>query len=185
MLKFKEKYQKEVVPAMMAKFGYKSKMAVPKVEKVVINSGFGRLVTGKTSEEQKNICNSISEGLSSISGQKSVAKKAKKSIASFKTREGMIIGAAVTLRKSKMYDFLDKLIHVALPRSRDFQGIDPKSFDERGNLTIGIKEHIIFPEILPERAKNIFGLEVVVATTAKSKEEGMELLKFLGFPIKK
>lgn len=184
MLRFKEKYQKEAIPAMMAKFGYKSPMAVPRVEKVVINSGFGRLVAGKTSEEQKNIQNLISDGLALISGQKSVPKKAKKSISSFKTREGMVIGAAVTLRKKRMYDFLDRLIHIAFPRSRDFRGIDPKSFDEKGNLTVGIKEHIVFPEILSERAKNIFGLEVTVATTAKTREEGIELLKLMGFPIK-
>ena len=177
MLKLKEKYQKEVIPAMMARFGYRNPMAVPKIEKVILNTGFGRLVAGKSSDEQKNIQNSALEGLSLISGQKPVLKKAKKSISSFKIREGMVIGAVVTLRKKRMQDFVEKLIHIALPRSRDFRGIDSKSFDKKGNLTIGIREHIIFPEILPEKAKNIFGLEITVATTAKTREEGIELLK--------
>ena len=168
----------------MEKFGYKNPMAVPKIEKVVVNTGFGRLVAGKTSEEQKKIQNFILEDLGLICGQKPIFKKAKKSISSFKTRKEMIIGAAVTLRKKKMDDFLERLIHIALPRSRDFQGIDQKSFDKKGNLTIGIKEQIAFPEVSPEKAKNIFGLEITVVTTAKKREEGIELLKLLGFPIK-
>lgn len=184
MLKLRDKYQKEVIPAMMERFGYRNKMAVPKIEKVVINIGFGKLIAGKTSEEQKKIQDTIIEGLSLISGQKPVFKKAKKSISTFKIREGQVIGIAVVLRKKKMSDFLERLIHVALPRLRDFQGIEISSFDKKGNLTIGIREHIVFPEILPEKAKNIFGLEITVVTTAKSKEEGIGLLRLLGFPIK-
>jgi large subunit ribosomal protein L5 len=184
MLKLPEKYKKEVMPAMKEKFGYQNDMAVPEIEKVVINTGFGRLISGKTSEEQKKITGSILEDLTLISGQRPILTKAKKSISGFKIREGMPVGAMITLRKRMMYDFLERLIHIALPRSRDFRGIDPKSVDEKGNLTVAIKEHIAFPEILPERAKTIFGIEITVVTTAKTKEEGLELLKLLGFPIK-
>ena len=184
MLRLQEKYQKEVIPAMMEKFGYRNKMAVPKIEKVVINTGFGRLVSGKTSEEQKKIQDTVLQDLSLISGQRPVLTRAKKSISGFKTREGQVIGAAVTLRGKKMSDFLERLIHIAFPRLRDFRGIEINSFDKKGNLTIGLREHIAFPEILPEKAKNIFGLEITIVTTAKSREEGIELLKLLGFPIK-
>jgi len=179
-----EKYKKEVIPAMMKKFGYKTPMAVPKVKKVVVNSGFGRLVTGRANDEQRKTADLIVEDISLLCGQHAVKTKAKKAIASFKTREGMIIGAMVTLRGKKMVDFLEKLIHIALPRTRDFKGIDPKSVDKSGNLTIAIKEHIAFPEILPEKARNIFGLEVTIVTNAKKREEGLELLRLLGFPIK-
>lgn len=179
-----EKYNQEVIPEMMKKFGYKNKMAVPKLEKVIVNTGFGREVGGKTSEEQKKIVDFILEDLSFICGQKAIKTYAKKSIANFKTREGMPIGAKVTLRGKKMTDFLERLIHIALPRSRDFRGISATSADKKGNLTIGIREHIDFPEILTEKAKNIFGLEVTVVTTAKTPQEGLELLKLLGFPIK-
>ncbi len=184
MLRLQEKYKKEVIPEMMEKFGYKNKMAVPRIEKVVINTGFGKQITGKTSEERKRFQDNILENLSLISGQKPVLKKAKKSISSFKIREGQVIGAAVILRKKKMFDFLERLIHIVLPRVRDFRGIALESFDKKGNLTIGIREQIVFPEILPEKAKNIFGLEITVATNAKSREEGIELLRLLGFPIK-
>lgn len=184
MLKLKEKYNSEVIPEMMKKLGYKNPMAVPKVEKAIINVGFGRLIAGKSSDEQKKIQNTILQDLSLISGQKPVFKKAKKSISTFKTRQGQIVGAAVVLRGNKMFDFLERLIHIALPRLRDFQGIDVSSFDREGNLTIGIREHIAFPEILPEKAKNIFGLEITVTTTAKNREEGIELLRLIGFPIK-
>jgi len=184
MLRLQDKYKKDVIPAMMEKFNYKSKMAVPKIEKVVINTSFARLVVGKTSDEQKKIQEAILNDLVLISGQKPILTRAKKSIAAFKVREGMPLGAKVTLREKRMFDFLERLIHIALPRSRDFRGIDQKSFDKKGNLTIGIKEHIVFSEISPEKVKNIIGLEVIVATTAKESEEGMELLKLMGFPIK-
>ena len=170
---------------MQKKFGYNNVMAVPRIHKVVLNTGFGRLVSGKTSNEQKKIPIAIANDLTMIAGQKSVLTKSKKSIAGFKIREGMVIGTMVTLRKKKMFDFLDRLINIVLPRTRDFQGINSKATDESGNMTIAIKEHIIFPEILPEKVKSIFGLEVTIVTTAKNKEEGLELLKLLGFPIKK
>jgi large subunit ribosomal protein L5 len=184
MLKLQEKYQKEVVPKMMEKFGYKNKMAVPKIEKVIINTGFGKIISGKSSDEQKKIQEAVLNDLTLIAGQKPILSKAKKSIAAFKIRQGMLIGAMVSLRKKKMFDFLDRLIHIVFPRTRDFQGIQSKFFDKRGNLTIGIKEHIVFPEIMPEKVKSIFGLEVTIVTTAKDKEKGKELLKLLGFPIK-
>lgn len=184
MIRLKDKYTTEVVPKMMEKFSYKNKMAVPKIEKAVVNTGFGRQVVDKTVEEQKKLVNFILEDLSLICGQRAVRTYAKKDIASFKIRKGMPIGAKVTLRRKKMIDFLEKLIHIALPRTRDFQGITSESIDKQGNLTIGIKEHIVFPEILPEKAKNIFDLEITVVTNAKSREEGLELLKLLGFPIK-
>jgi len=185
MLRLVAKYQKEVIPKMREKFGYKSDMAVPKIEKVVVNTGFGRQIAGKTSEEQKKFINFLLEELALITGQKAVVTTAKKAIASFKTRKGMPLGAKVTLRGKKMMDFLERVINLTLPRTRDFRGIEQKSVEKEGNLTMAIKEHIAFPEVLPEKAKNIFGLEITVVTTAKSREEGLELLRLLGFPIKK
>lgn len=184
MTNLKGKYQKEVIPKMKEKFGYKNNLAVPRIEKVIVNVGFGRQMAGKTSEEKRKIYSSILEDLALITSQRTVLRKAKKSIASFKIRKGMPVGGVSTLRGRRMYDFLERLIHVALPRSRDFKGIDPKSVDGRGNLTVGIKEHIIFPEVSPERAKQIFGFEITVVTKAQTREEGLELLKLLGFPIK-
>jgi len=184
MMRLKEKFIKEVIPAMQEKFGYKSSMAVPKIEKVVLNTGFGRLVVGKTGDEPKKIIDAIIGDMTQISGQKVMASRAKKSIAAFKTRQGMIIGACVTLRGQRMYDFLERLINIALPRSRDFQGIDQKSIDQSGNLTIALKEHIAFSEILPEKTRAIFGFEITIVTTAKNQKEGLELLRLMGFPIK-
>ena len=169
---------------MMEKFGYKSSMAVPGVLKVVVNTGFGRQVVGKSGEEQKKIQEGIVSDLTAICGQRAVLTAAKKSISSFKIRQGMPIGARVTLRGKRMYDFIEKVINVALPRSRDFQGIGIKSIDKQGSLTIAIKEQIAFPEVSPERARQIFGLEITVATNAKTREKGFGLLKLLGFPIK-
>jgi len=183
-MKLKEKYQKEVIPRMMEKFGYKNKMAVPAIKKAVVNTGFGREIVGKTSDEQKKIEQQVSHDLALICGQKAVPTYAKKSIASFKIKKGQVVGAKVTLRRGKMYDFLERLVHIALPRSRDFQGISQKSVDREGNLTLAIKEHIAFPEVSPEKTKNIFGLEVTIVTNAKTREEGLELFKMLGFPIK-
>lgn len=184
MLRLSKKYQKEVIPEMMQKFGYKNPLAVPKIDKVIINIGFGRLVSGKTSDEQKKIQEAILHDLSQISGQRPILTKAKKSISAFKVREEMPIGAMVTLRGKRMFDFLERLIQIALPRSRDFRGLSQKSFDKKGNLTIGIKEHIAFPEIFPEEVKNIFGFEIIIVNTAKTRQEGIELLKLIGFPIK-
>ncbi|MFH1181068.1 MAG: 50S ribosomal protein L5 [bacterium] len=185
MPRLKEKYKKEVIPAMREKFGYGNDMAVPKIEKVVVNTGFGRLVADKTKDEQAKIHDSILQDLAAICGQKPILRKSKKSIAAFKTREGMEIGASCTLRKKRMYDLLERLIDIALPRTRDFQGIDQKAVDRQGNLTVGIKEHSVFPEILPEKMKAVFGLEITAVTNAKNGEEGLELFKLMGFPIKK
>ncbi|MDP3093472.1 MAG: 50S ribosomal protein L5 [bacterium] len=183
-MRFKERYQKEVIPKMMEKFGYQNKMAVPRIEKAVVNTGFGKQVAGLSGEENKKFCQAVLDDLASICGQKGVLTFSKKSIASFKLREGVAIGAKVTLRGEKLADFIDRLIRVALPRSRDFRGIDPKSLDKEGNLSLGLKEQIIFPEVSPESAKKIFGLEIAIATTAKTREESLELLRLLGFPIK-
>jgi len=177
MSTLQEKYKKEVIPAMRAKFGYKNVMAVPKIEKVVVNSGVGRIRDEKQHEE-------IRKFLALITGQKPAPRPAKQAIAAFKTRQGLIIGYQVTLRGKRMYDFLSRLINVALPRTRDFRGLEEKSFDERGNLTVGIKEHIVFPEMIGEDYRFLFGFEITVVTTAKKREEGVELLKLVGFPIK-
>lgn len=185
MNRLREKYEKEVIPKMREKFGYKNNLAVPRLKKVAVNVGFGKETASKTSDERNKICKSILDDLTLITGQKGVLRNAKKSIAVFKIRQGVPIGGMITLRKEKMYDFLERLIHIALPRSRDFQGIELKSFDEKGNLTIGLKEHIVFPEVSPEKSKQIFGFEITIVTTAETKEEGIEFLRLLGFPIKK
>lgn len=171
------KYRKETVPAMRSKFGYKNVMQVPRVSKIVLNIGIGKQV------KDEKMLEKIEKDLALLAGQKPVPTVAKKSIASFKIREGMKIGYKVTLRKIKMYDFIDRLISIALPRTRDFRGLDKKSF-EKGVLNIGIVEHSIFPEIHYESLKDVFGLEIAVVTTAKSKEEAAELLKLMGFPIR-
>ena len=185
MMRLKEKYEKEVVGKMMQEFGFKNKMAVPRLEKVVLNIGFGKLISGKTSQEKKKIVDSILHDIALIAGQKPVITKARKSISGFRLRKGEGVGAKVTLRRGMMYDFLERLIHIALPRSRDFRGIDEKSFDKKGNLTVAIKEHIAFPEIMPEEISSILSLEVTVVTNAKKRDKSIALFKFLGFPIKK
>lgn len=177
MTLLQEKYKKEVVPALLKKFGYKNSMSVPRIEKVVVHTGVGRIREQKQHDE-------IRKYLSLITGQKVAARPAKKAIASFKTRQGLIIGYRATLRGQRMYDFLSRLINIALPRTRDFQGISPKSFDRNGNLTIGVREHIVFPEMIGEDYVSLFGFEVTVVTSATMREEGIELLKLLGFPIK-
>lgn len=173
----KDKYAKTVVAEMKEKFGYKNVMAIPKIEKVVVNVGIGKLV--KEGDKIDEIVNSLTQ----ITGQKPVKTKAKKAISGFKVREGMEIGVKVTLRGNRMWQFIDRLIDATLPRTRDFQGITIKSVDTTGNLNIGIKEHVIFPEISPEKVKQIFGLQVTVKSTAKSQEEGIELFRLLGFPL--
>jgi large subunit ribosomal protein L5 len=185
MIRLAEKYKKEVIPAMQEKFNYKSVMAVPKIEKVVINTGFGRQAAALGNDEQKKLADYVLENLGLIAGQKPVKTYARKAIAPFKIRQGMVIGAKVSLRGKKMVDFLERLVHLVLPRTRDFKGLLNKAVDKQGNLTIGVKEHIVFPEILPEKARNIFGLEITVNTTAKTKEEALELFKLLGFPMEK
>jgi len=184
MESLKEKYKKEVVPAMMKKFGYKSSMAVPSIKKVVLNSSFGKDIVGKSASEREKVQKLITQDLSLIAGQKTNLVKSRKSIAGFKLREGLEIAAVVTLRKNRMWDLLERLIYLSLPRSRDFKGLETKSIDKNGNLSIGFKEHIFFPEIFTEKEKTIFGFEITVVTNAKSKEEGLELYKLLGFPMK-
>jgi len=183
-MRLKEKYEKEIVPKMMEIFGFKNKMEVPKVEKVVINCGFGRLVAGKTEKEKEEIIKNIVHDLSMITGQKPVLTRAKESISAFKIKKGEEIGAKVTLRRKRMYDFLERLINIGLPRSRDFKGIKMSWFDQSGNLNLGIKEQIAFPEVSPEETKFIFGFQVTIVTNAKKKEHSIELIKLLGFPIK-
>ena len=174
----KEQYQKEVVPALMKKFGYKSIMEVPKLDKIVINIGLG-----DTRDNPKSLENAIND-LSIITGQKPIITKSKKAIAAFKIREGINIGCKVTLRKGKMYDFAYKLFNVALPRVRDFRGLSANSFDGRGNYSMGIKEQLIFPEIEYDKIDKIRGMDIIFVTTAKTDEEAKELLLALGMPLK-
>ncbi|MBA4603181.1 50S ribosomal protein L5 [Thermoactinomyces mirandus] len=177
--RLKEHYINEVSPALMKKFGYKSIMQLPKVEKIVINMGVGEAI-----QNSKALDGAV-EDLTLISGQKPVVTRAKKSIAGFKVREGMPIGTKVTLRGERMYHFLDKLINVALPRVRDFRGVSPKSFDGRGNYTLGLKEQLIFPEISYDKVDKIRGMDVVIVTTASNDEEARELLALMGMPFRK
>jgi large subunit ribosomal protein L5 len=174
----KEKYKKEVMPAMMKEFGFRNVMAVPKIEKVVINVGLSKAL------KDPKYLEVIENTLMRITGQRPVKTKAKKSIANFKIKEGMVVGMKVTLRGGRMYDFVDKLINVTLPRIRDFRGLSSKLVDRSGNLNIGFKEHIAFPEIRPDEVEKIHGLEVAVVTTAKSHEVGLKFLKLLGFPFR-
>ena len=185
MVNMKVKYIKEVMPAMQKKFGYSSVMAIPRIEKVVVNTGFGRLLAAKTGEDHRKTLAGITTDMAAVTGQMAILTKAKHSIAGFKLREGTPVGAKVTLRRKRMYDFLDRLVHIMLPRSRDFRGLKSSAIDQSGNLMIGIPEHIFFPEISPEKAKDIFGLQITIVTSAKTREEGVELFRLLGFPVKK
>jgi large subunit ribosomal protein L5 len=171
-------YKNKAVPALKEVFGYNNIMQVPRVEKVVLNVGYGRHTKDKAYIEN------VEKTLMAITGQKPVSNKAKKSISNFKIRQGMDVGASVTLRGKRMYDFLDKLANVTFPRVRDFRGISPKAFDKQGNYAIGFKENIAFPEINADAIEKIHGLEVVITTTATNREEGLALLKALGFPFK-
>ena len=172
-------YQKECVPQLMEEFGYKNIMEVPKLDKIVLNMGLGEGV------QNPKAVDLAAQELTVIAGQKAVITKAKKSIATFKLRQGMPIGCRVTLRQERMWDFFSKLVHIALPRVRDFRGLSVKMFDGRGNFAMGIKEQIIFPEIDYDKIEKIRGLNVVIATTAKTDEEGRHLLRLLGVPFKK
>lgn len=174
----KEKYKKIAVPEMKKKFDFKNDLAVPKIVKVVVNTGVGRVKDEKQTEV-------IEKQLGLIAGQKPAKRPAKKSIASFKIRQGDLAGYSVTLRGSKMYDFLDRMLNIAIPRIGDFRGLDPKAVDSAGNLNIGFKEHTIFPEISDEDIRMIFGLQATIVTTAKTRDEALELFKLLGFPFKK
>lgn len=177
MGRLKDKYKEEVIPAMQAKFNYRSPMEVPKLEKVVLNMGVGDV------KENPKAMDSAVKDLSIITGQKPIVTKAKKSVANFKLREGMSIGCKVTLRAERMYDFVDKLFNVALPRVRDFRGVSANSFDGRGNYSLGLKEQLIFPEIEYDKVEKVRGMDVTFVTTAKTDEEARELLKLLGMPF--
>ena len=172
------RYKKEIAPRLAEKFQYKSPMQIPKLEKVVLNMGLGEAI------QNAKILETAATELTQLAGQKPVITKARKSIAAFKLRKGMPIGVMVTLRGSKMYDFLEKLINVALPRVRDFRGVSAKAFDGRGNYTLGIKEHIIFPEIDYDKIDKIKGMNITVVTTAKTDEEAREFLSLLGMPFR-
>lgn len=177
--RLKDKYVKEIVPAMMNEFSYKNVMQVPKVEKVVLNVGLGEAI------QNIKLLDAAQKELSLITGQRPVVTKAKKSVASFKLRKGMPIGCKVTLRGSRMYEFLDRLISISLPMIRDFRGVSGKSFDGRGNYAIGIKEQIIFPEIDYDKVEMVHGLDIIICTSAHTDNEGKSLLRHMGIPFKK
>ncbi len=177
--RLKEKYQQEVVPALRKEFNYKNPMQVPGVHKVVVNIGMGEVI-----QNAKAMDAAVSD-LAAITGQRPVITRAKRSVAAFKLREGMQIGCMVTLRGDHMYQFLDKLVNVALPRLRDFQGISPEAFDGRGNYTLGLREQLVFPEIDYDKVDKVRGMEVSIVTTARTDEEGRRLLKLMGMPFKK
>lgn len=179
MARLYDKYVSEVAPAMMNKFNYKSTMQIPKIEKVVINMGIAE------AKDNAKVLESAANDLAIITGQKPLITKVKKSVANFKIREGMNIGCKVTLRREKMYEFLDRLFNVALPRVRDFRGINPDSFDGRGNYAFGIKEQLIFPEIEYEKIDKVRGMDIIFVTTAKTDEEARELLTLMGAPFAK
>jgi len=170
-------YDDKIVKAMTERFGYKNHMEVPRIEKIVLNMG-----VGEATQDKKKVTTAAEE-MELIAGQKPVITKAKKSIATFKLREGMPIGAKVTLRRERMYEFLDRLVTIAMPRIRDFRGLNPKSFDGRGNYAFGIKEQIIFPEINYDRIEKVRGMDIIVTTTARTDEEARELLRLFGFPF--
>jgi large subunit ribosomal protein L5 len=177
MARLKLKYDEQVVPAMKSEFGYKNSMQVPKLEKITINVGLG-----EATQNIKALDSTVAE-ITAIAGQKPVITRAKKAIANFKLREGVPIGCMVTLRRDRMYEFLDRLIHVALPRVRDFKGVSDRSFDGRGNYSLGLREQIIFPEINPDKVEKPRGMTVTITTTAKTDPEGRALLKLLGMPF--
>ena len=177
MARLKVKYNEEIAPALMKKFGYKSVMQIPKLEKVVINVGCGE------AKENSKVIDAIINDLGKITGQKAVACRARKSVANFKLREGMPIGVKVTLRGEKMYEFVDRLFSLALPRVRDFRGINPNSFDGRGNYAMGVKEQLIFPEIEYDKIDKVRGMDIMFVTTAKTDDEARELLTLLGAPF--
>ena len=178
MARLKEKYNNEIVDAMTKRFGYENIMQVPKLEKIVVNMGVGE------AKENSKILDSAIADLEKITGQKAVTTKAKNSVANFKIREGMPIGCKVTLRGEKMYEFLDRLVNLALPRVRDFRGVNPNAFDGRGNYALGIKEQLIFPEIEYDKVDKVRGMDIIVVTTAETDEEARELLAQFGMPFK-
>ncbi|MBI5376265.1 MAG: 50S ribosomal protein L5 [Candidatus Schekmanbacteria bacterium] len=179
MARIKEIYQKEVVPQLLKEFGYKNVMQVPRIEKIVLNMGIGAEVI-----QNSKVLESANADLTAISGQKPALRRSKKSIANFKLREGLVVGLKVTLRGSRMYEFFDRLVNAALPRIRDFKGISGKAFDGSGNYTLGVKEQIIFPEIVYDKIDKLRGMNITIVTTAKNDEEGKTLLKFMGVPFR-
>lgn len=179
MSRIKEKYKKEVIPILKEKFGYKNDLAVPKLEKIVINMGIGDASSNPKALE------AAVEALRALTGQHPIKRPARRSIAGFKIRKGMIVGCMVTLRRARMYEFFDRLINIALPRVRDFRGVSPNSFDGRGNYTLGLREQIVFPEVNYDKIDRIRGMNVCIVTTAKTDEEARELLKALGMPFRK
>ncbi|MFP4697113.1 MAG: 50S ribosomal protein L5 [Eubacteriales bacterium] len=179
MNRLRELYDNEIVDSMIKKFGYTNKLAVPKIEKVVINMGVGE------AKENAKVLDSAVKDLETIAGQKPIITKAKKSVAAFKVREGMPIGTKVTLRGKRMYDFIDRLINLALPRVRDFRGVNPNAFDGRGNYALGIKEQLIFPEIEYDKIDKVRGMDIIFVTTSNSDEEARELLSLFGMPFRK
>ena len=179
MARLKDKYKKDIAPQLMKKFGYKSPMQIPRLEKIVVNVGCGE------ARDNAKILESVSGDIAKITGQKPVVTKARKSVANFKVREGMPVGVKVTLRAEKMWEFLDRLLNVALPRVRDFRGINPHAFDGRGNYALGLKEQLIFPEIEYDKIDKIRGMDIIICTTAQTDEEARELLALLGAPFAK
>ncbi|MDR0381874.1 MAG: 50S ribosomal protein L5 [Oscillospiraceae bacterium] len=177
MARLKERYSKEIAPALMKKFSYKSPMQLPRVDKIVVNVGCG------DARDNAKVLDAVVADVTRITGQKAVVTRARKSVANFKLREGMPVGVKVTLRASRMWEFLDRLLNVALPRVRDFRGISPDAFDGRGNYALGLKEQLIFPEIEYDKIDKIRGMDIVICTTAKTDEEGRELLSLLGAPF--
>jgi large subunit ribosomal protein L5 len=175
--RLKRDFDERIAPAMMEKFGYKNRLEIPRIEKIVINMG-----VGEATQDKKKVDTAANE-MQLIAGQKPVVTKAKKSIAQFKLREGMPIGCKVTLRRERMYEFLDRLVTIALPRVRDFRGLNPRSFDGRGNYAMGLKEQIIFPEISYDRIDKVRGMDIIVTTTAKTDDEARELLRLFNFPF--
>lgn len=178
-MNLQEQYKKEIMPKLKEKFGYKNSMEVPKLVKAVVNIGVGRHT------KEKAYIDSIVNSITRVTGQKPIMTKAKKSISAFKIREGMIIGIAVTMRNKRMYDFVQKLINITFPRVRDFRGISEKQIDKHGNLMIGFREQVSFPEIKADEVDNIYGLEICLHSTAKTYDEGLELFRLMGFPFKK
>ncbi len=176
--RLKDKYKDEVVPALMQKFGYKNIMQAPRLEKVIVNMGLGEAI------QNSKIIDAAVGDLMTVTGQKPITTKAKKSIAAFKLRAGMTVGAKVTLRGKRMYEFVDRLFNIALPRVRDFRGISPKSFDGRGNYSMGIREQLIFPEVDYDKIDKVRGMDIIFVTSAKTDEEARELLKLMGMPFK-
>jgi large subunit ribosomal protein L5 len=176
--RLKEKYEKETVPALMKRFGYRNVMQVPRLEKIVVNVGVGEAI------QNMKLLDAVSADLAAVTGQRPVVRRSKQAISNFKLKAGMPIGTAVTLRKNRMYEFFDRLVNVAIPRIRDFRGTSPNSFDGRGNYNLGITEQIIFPEIDYDKVEKIMGMNVTVVTSAKTDEEGFELLKSMGVPFR-